>query len=720
MQLKYIKKLIKSIIQITSGVLFGFLLTLALILTQDISLNQAKANNANTTIVQTDADIRVIPDKYNTGCKGTLTSVLMNTEGMLVNGITLVAGSNATRYVLDFAYRNKNISGTVYIENCNFSDYAFVVYNENKVERNIKVIFNNCQFSSVSVGRTKENLSYEFNNCTMNSFYGSNSTFNRCKFGDNYSDGIVPFCNIYVNDCFFSDFTSVSTDKGAHIDATQLYGHADVEIHNVIYTNCRFEIPPLKLSSSSAYVNAAIMLQIEYNNAKDVTFKDCIVNGGGYSIYAINKKDGLTFTNVTFDGIKFGSGYKYGVVYTKINKAVKFKNISAQDSLYIGSVWKEGENTHFSVTNDTNRERSLLIYTDKGTYTYTIPACPTGSEFSESMMYKNMPFDIDIVVPADCKYAVCYDNTTNGLGKQIRFMNWNDSCVYIPANISNTLFSGANDILTSGKCGNDITFTLTKSGILTLTGKGSTYNYNSAKFPEWIQYKDYIKEIRVGEGIEGLGSMIFRQHASIEKVILPNTLKSIGQYAFGGCVSLDEFTIPANVTAMGNSVMSGTVLSKINYAGDNWSAVSLGTGNDNLVERLVISDNNKTPSSTDTQNTPTTEAAQDTPTTPVATTSPVTPSISTKPLTSATTDETDTTDIENEGLTVDLSANITDSQNAGLNTNNNTTENDTIDNMEDYNKTDNSGIIICIVILIIVTICALYGFNVLTKKKHGK
>ncbi len=557
-----------------------------------IQLPQKTLAQTGTLVEYTEEDNRVIPDKYNTGCSGALTvAPLDTTNGTAINNVLFIAGSGntGTRRVLDFYYRNKEVTGTVYFENYDFSNYPLWTYNLDKVDRKIKLVFNNCKFSSVTVGRAPGNVTFEFNNCTMNSFSGSDATFNRCQFGNSYSDGLVPYCNVNVNDCYFKDMASVATEGGVHTDGTQLYGIEGTEVSNIVYTNCRFEIPPLKAANSNAYINACIMFQIEYNNANGVAFNDCIVNGGGFTIYATNKySDKYTINNVTFDGIKFGCACKYGIFYTKINTSVKITDVSETDALYIGSVWKESGQTHFSVTNDTNRERTLLIYTDKGEFTYTIPACTKGSELTETMTYADMPFDMDIVVPADCRYAVCFDSTLSGCGKQIRFVNWSGSQVYLPDTFTNAMYAGTNDVLVSGSCGKNITFTLTKAGVLTLSGTGDTYNYNSQKFPDWIAYKDYIKEVYVQEGIEGLGSMIFRQCTSIEKVQLPSSLKTIGQYAFGGCVSLDEFTFPKNITVIGNSVISGVPLSQIHYAGDNWAGVTIGINNENLLERLVI------------------------------------------------------------------------------------------------------------------------------------
>ncbi len=570
------------------GLVFGWFCMVAV-----SSDAMAKSALETVKIEQTIEDVCVIPDKYNTGCNGNLTKVVMDAEnGTTINGVLFIAGSNATRHVLDFYYRNKEISGTVTIENCDFSDYSLWVYNTEKVDREIHVVFNNCNFSGVSTARNIGKVSFTFNHCTFRNFNGGNSTFNKCQFGKSYSDGMVPFQNVHVNDCFFTDMGSIAaTGKEIHTDGVQIYGYKDVDVLDVSYTNCRFEIPPVSPAGSTAYINACIMLQLEFANAKDVLFRDCIVNGGGYSIYAESKYEGLTFDNVVFQGIRFGAAKKYGVFYPKIDPAISIKDISGTDNLYIGSVWKEAGETHLSVTNDTNQERTLQIYTDTSQYTYTIPACPLGSEMADAITYADLPFDVDIVLPQDCRYVVCYDTTINGYGRQIRFMNWSEEEVYFESDLIYGLTACGDDILLEGSCGKTVKFTLTKSGVLTLTGTGSTESYHSQKFPAWSDYTEYIKEIRVEEGIEGLGGMIFRNCTGVKVVSLPESLTSIGQRAFGGCVSLKELILPANVKEIGKAVFSGTVLQEIYYSGNDWDSVVVATDNDNLAHKVVYYQN---------------------------------------------------------------------------------------------------------------------------------
>lgn len=549
---------------------------------------------ASNIVSETEADLRIMPDKYNTGCDDEVVHFPMDTENpMMIGDVLIIPSGGGSTFVLDFGYRNKEISGTVYIENLDFTDAIFRSYHEDMCDREIKVVFNNCKFTNVLTGRAECNISYEYNHCSFESFSGSNAVFNHCQFGHTYKDGIVPFVDVQVNDCFFTDFTSMVTDSGAHIDGTQIYGIEGIDVSRVYYNNCRFEMPALVPEGTSAYVNACIMLQLEYSSGNQIAFTDCRVNGGGYTIYAESKFEKFTFDNVKFDGITFGDAHKFGIFYPKINENISFENITRTDSLYIGSVWKDEGGMHLSVTNDTAQERLLVVQTDKGIYEYLIPHCYTGEEYKEnhSLLYTDFPFDLDIVLPADCEYAVCFDNTTEGRGKQIRFVNESGGQVFLSDEmLARVASKKGSDVLQSGMCGKEVAYSLTYDGVLTLSGTGATEDYHSAKFPEWVANKGVIREIIVEDGITRLGNMIFRDCMSVKKVTLPESLLSLGGYAFGGCVGLEEFAFPANIQAVGNNVLSGTVLSRVTYDGydEDWDWVEVGSGNDNWLDKLEV------------------------------------------------------------------------------------------------------------------------------------
>lgn len=538
-----------------------------------------------TLIEYTADDITVIPDMYNTGACGELYTVEIADT---VEGLVFKGGNNNTRNVLDFYYRNTDIEGTIEFNNYDFSGYGFSTTSEDKLNRNIKLVFNNCKFGEISTGKSDSCLAFEFNNCTIARFVGSNAVFNNCNMGKGcYSDALVPFRNIEVNSCFFNDMGGgADSGKEIHTDGTQIYGFKGIDVENVHYNNCRFEIPNIYVEGSTIYVNACLMLQLEYSDGNDITFSNCVINGGGYSIFARGVND-CTLENVKFEGIRSGCAKKFGTVYPDVSSGVEMVDFNETEHLYVASVWQEGTDTCFSVSNDTNKERKLLIVTDCGEYEYTIPACPTGSEVVSGMVYDDMPFDIVVSVPEKCEYAICYDNTADRAAKQIRFVNWTGEDVYLDVEKVDDLTAGSEDVILSGSCGKDAEYTLTMSGVLTISGTGSTDDYHSAKPQPWSEYNNIIRQVIVEEGIEGIGNQIFRKCVAINSVSLPEGLKVIGSRAFASCTSLTEITVPTTVEVIGASAFSGAVITKINYNGDNWDAIELGTGNENLSGMIV-------------------------------------------------------------------------------------------------------------------------------------
>ena len=140
-----------------------------------------------------------------------------------------------------------------------------------------------------------------------------------------------------------------------------MYGYSDSMVKNVLFSNCRFEVPAVQSTTSTSSVNACIMLQLEYNDGDNINFEDCILNGGGYSIYAWTKFDNLKLTNVNFKNIRVGDAKLYGNIYPKIGENVVFKDVTDQDALYVSSVWNDGTKIHVIVSNDTDEERILRV-----------------------------------------------------------------------------------------------------------------------------------------------------------------------------------------------------------------------------------------------------------------------------------------------------------------------------------------------------------------------
>ncbi len=155
------------------------LIILGFILIALINLVSVNKVSASDVVNKTNADTTILPDKYNTGCKGELEVLELNSDsGNVVDDILFIPGSNATKFVLDFYYRNKDKEGIININNKDFSSLGVVCYHEDMVDREIKVIFTNCKFSSMSTGKNPSKISYEFINC----LYDSKTSFGFASF----------------------------------------------------------------------------------------------------------------------------------------------------------------------------------------------------------------------------------------------------------------------------------------------------------------------------------------------------------------------------------------------------------------------------------------------------------------------------------------------------------------------------------------------------------
>ena len=114
--------------------------------------------------------------------------------------------------------------------------------------------------------------------------------------------------------------------------------------------------------------------------------------------------------------------------------------------------------------------------------------------------------------------------------------------------------------IASGNCGvgsggsyqNNVTYTLDKDGVMTLTGTGAMGNFNwDGQYQPWAGLRDQIKKVVYSEGITTTGSGAFAYCSNLESVTLPqNSLTIIRNNTFmdAGTASFDNLTIPASVT----------------------------------------------------------------------------------------------------------------------------------------------------------------------------
>ena len=101
---------------------------------------------------------------------------------------------------------------------------------------------------------------------------------------------------------------------------------------------------------------------------------------------------------------------------------------------------------------------------------------------------------------------------------------------------------------TNGK--DNLHWSLSDKGVLTVSGKGRMDNYGYTE-PPWSPVKDSIRAVTVSAGVENIGENAFSYCYSLEKVTAESGLTEIGAKAFCSCNLLREVNLPDSVTEIG-------------------------------------------------------------------------------------------------------------------------------------------------------------------------
>ena len=108
----------------------------------------------------------------------------------------------------------------------------------------------------------------------------------------------------------------------------------------------------------------------------------------------------------------------------------------------------------------------------------------------------------------------------------------------------------AADIVDSGTCGAEVTWTLDSEGVLTISGSGYMYDNGSSGAP----WHGRVKLAVIAEGVTSIGEYAFSDCTSLTSVTIPDSVTRIGEYAFSDCASLTGIWV-----AEGNSHYSSDV-----------------------------------------------------------------------------------------------------------------------------------------------------------------
>ncbi len=98
---------------------------------------------------------------------------------------------------------------------------------------------------------------------------------------------------------------------------------------------------------------------------------------------------------------------------------------------------------------------------------------------------------------------------------------------------------------TSGKCGDDLTWTLDDNGTLTISGSGAMWGNYGVNRSNW-------------NGEKWDDSLVIT-------VILESGVETIGKWAFSGCENLTKAVLPEGIISIGYAAFTGSGLQEINF-----------------------------------------------------------------------------------------------------------------------------------------------------------
>ena len=141
------------------------------------------------------------------------------------------------------------------------------------------------------------------------------------------------------------------------------------------------------------------------------------------------------------------------------------------------------------------------------------------------------------------------------------------------------------EILSSGSCGDNLTYVLTSDGHLEITGSGAMHNYQGFNGMPWSEYRTLVTSVSLPDGLTTIGSSAFSGHGNLTAIDIPDSVISIGQAAFHISKKLESVEIPDGVEMIGYLAFDGvaaasfvvpskvTELSEWTFSGDNLTDV---------------------------------------------------------------------------------------------------------------------------------------------------
>ena len=109
----------------------------------------------------------------------------------------------------------------------------------------------------------------------------------------------------------------------------------------------------------------------------------------------------------------------------------------------------------------------------------------------------------------------------------------------------------AAEIVDSGICGDDLTWSLDKAGTLTISGTGPMADYTYSSAAPWFSYRESITALNIGSDVTSIGDFAFYRCRYLGDVEIPDSVQNVGMLAFNGCGTIEKITIGSGLNSIG-------------------------------------------------------------------------------------------------------------------------------------------------------------------------
>ena len=103
----------------------------------------------------------------------------------------------------------------------------------------------------------------------------------------------------------------------------------------------------------------------------------------------------------------------------------------------------------------------------------------------------------------------------------------------------------AADIVASGTCGENVSWTLDSDGLVTISGEGEM-----TESPFWYNDKDKVRAVVIEDGVTNIVRHGFEECSNLTSLTISGSVKKIGEFAFAFCSQLTEIYMPDGVTVI--------------------------------------------------------------------------------------------------------------------------------------------------------------------------